>query len=156
MHDEYCFSYEEEQHKQTEASVGNRAEVKDDLTASEISNKELGKRGEAAAERFLRSKGYEVLERNWSCFAGEVDIIAQFDDVLCFIEVKTRRGIRKGFPEEAVDAKKRARYEKIAACYLQQNDFNEMRVRFDVIALMVVSDSRAFLRFHTNAFGVGF
>lgn len=115
---------------------------------------ELGARGEAAAARFLRKRGIEVIETNWTCYAGEADIIARDGDVLCFVEVKTRSGVEKGFPSEAVDAKKRDRYERIAACYLQTCEDVDLRVRFDVVAILVLSEHRAFLRYHTNAFGV--
>ncbi len=117
-----------------------------------LSSKELGRRGERAAARFLERKGYEILDTNWACFAGEADIIALDGSTLCFIEVKTRTGVQKGFPAEAVDAKKRARYEKIAACYLQNYEKPDIYVRFDVISILVLSESRAFLRLHTNAF----
>lgn len=118
------------------------------------SPRELGRRGEEAAARFLRRKGFEILERNWTCFAGEADIIARTEDTLCFIEVKTRSQVEKGFPAEAVNAQKRDRYERIAACYLKCCDVCDIRVRFDVISILVLSDHRAFLRYHTNAFGV--
>ena len=117
-----------------------------------MSPKELGVRGEKAARRYLERRGMEILDVNWKCFAGEADIVALDEGVLSFVEVKTRRGIEKGFPEEAVDAKKRARYERIAACYLQEHDYVDMRVRFDVISILVISSERAFLRMHLNAF----
>lgn len=116
-------------------------------------NYELGKRGEKAAVAFLKRQGFEILETNWTCFAGEADIIAKDGTTLCFIEVKTRTGIQKGFPEESITARKRSRYERIAACYLQGYDEVNIRVRFDVISILVVSENRAFLRMHTNAFG---
>lgn len=115
---------------------------------------ELGRRGEAAAVQFLKRRGFEILDTNWVCYAGEADIIARDEDVLCFIEVKTRSQIEKGFPSEAVDANKRDRYERIAACYLQTYECVDVRVRFDVISILVISEHRAFLRFHINAFGV--
>lgn len=115
---------------------------------------ELGRKGEAAAARFLKNQGYEILEQNWTCFAGEADIIARIENTLCFIEVKTRSQLQKGFPEEAVDARKRDRYERIAVCYLKDSALCDIRVRFDVISILVLSEHRAFLRFHTNAFGV--
>jgi putative endonuclease len=87
------------------------------------------------------------------CFAGEVDIVALQDDTVCFIEVKTRSNVQKGFPSEAVDSRKRDRYERIAACYLQEHLHNDMRVRFDVVSILVLSENRAFLRHHINAFG---
>ncbi len=120
-----------------------------------MSSKELGRRGEAAAVQFLKRRGLEILDTNWTCYAGEADIVALDEGVLCFIEVKTRSQVDKGFPAEAVDEKKRDKYERIAACYLQTYDHNDMRVRFDVISILVLSEHRAFLRFHVNAFGVG-
>lgn len=117
-----------------------------------LSKKELGRKGERAAVRFLKNRGYEILETNWVCFAGEADIIALDGSTLCFVEVKTRTGVQKGFPSEAVNAKKRDRYEKIAACYLQTYHETELSVRFDVISILVLSDNHAFLRLHTNAF----
>lgn len=121
--------------------------------SSDLDPHELGRRGERAARLFLERRGHEILDINWTCFAGEVDIVSIDDDTLCFIEVKTRRGASAGFPEEAVTARKRSRYEKIAACYLKEHDFADMRVRFDVISIMVIGEHRAFLRMHTNAFG---
>lgn len=117
-----------------------------------LSKKELGRKGERAAVRFLKNRGFEILETNWVCFAGEADIIALDGSTLCFVEVKTRTGVQKGFPSEAVNAKKRDRYEKIAACYLQTYYETELYVRFDVISILVLSDNHAFLRLHTNAF----
>ena len=117
-----------------------------------LSKKELGRKGERAAVRFLKNRGFEILETNWVCFAGEADIIALDGSTLCFVEVKTRTGVQEGFPSEAVNAKKRDRYEKIAACYLQTYHETELYVRFDVISILVLSDNHAFLRLHTNAF----
>ena len=114
---------------------------------------ELGKRGEEAATCFLQRREYEILDRNWKCIAGEADIVALQDDTLCFIEVKTRKDAQKGFPSEAVDMRKRSRYERIAACYLKDHDYADVRVRFDVIAILVLGEGRAFLRHHLNAFG---
>lgn len=114
---------------------------------------ELGKRGEEAAACFLQRREYEILDRNWKCIAGEADIVALQDDTLCFIEVKTRKDAQKGFPSEAVDTRKRSRYERIAACYLKDHDYADVRVRFDVIAILVLGEGRAFLRHHLNAFG---
>lgn len=121
-----------------------------------VRNRKLGRRGEGAAARYLEHIGYELLERNYTCPFGEADIIARQGDALVFIEVKTRKGIEKGFPSEAVDARKRAKYEKIAAWYLQDYDAFNVPVRFDVVAIMVIGEDRAFLRHYVNAFGVGF
>lgn len=115
-------------------------------------NKALGARGEEAAERFLRRHGYEILERNWMCFAGEADIIAVDEHALVFAEVKTRRGISHGFPGEAVNQAKRERYERIALAYVQQHCVGEVTVRFDVISIVVIAPDRALVRHHLGAF----
>lgn len=138
-----------EEAKGTKEGKGAK-EAKD---VSSYSPHELGKRGEEAATCFLERREYEILDRNWKCIAGEADIVALQDDTLCFIEVKTRKDAQKGFPSEAVDTRKRSRYERIAACYLKDHDYADVRVRFDIIAILVLGDDRAFLRHHLNAFG---
>ena len=115
--------------------------------------KELGRRGEDAAARLLQEKGYDILERNYTCMAGEADIVAMDDEYLIFIEVKTRSGIEKGLPEEAVSSAKRARYERIAAYYISEHDCPRSRIRFDVIGILVVQERRAIARHIINAFG---
>ena len=117
-------------------------------------NIEMGRSGEAAAARYLERAGYEILERNWECTFGEADIIAQDGPTLVFVEVKTRSSIAKGFPSEAVDAEKRARYERIAATYLKTYRYVDIPVRFDIIALLVVAEDRAFMKHYVNAYGV--
>lgn len=120
--------------------------------AGECHNAELGRRGEDAAARYLERKGFEILERNWTCAYGEADIIAQSEDTLVFVEVKTRSNTDKGLPEEAVDKKKRKRYEMIAASFLETYDAVDIAVRFDVVAILVVGGDRALLRHHISAF----
>ncbi len=121
--------------------------------ASPCPSKELGRRGEEAAAKYLKRRGFEILQCNWRCFAGEADIIALQEDTLCFVEVKTRSSVEKGFPAEAVDQPKRERYERIAACYLKEHPYEDLRIRFDVISILVLGPDRAFLRHHINAFG---
>lgn len=126
-------------------------------TAKELEsahNLEFGKRGENAAARYLKGRGYEILDRNWTCPAGEADIVAEDAGTLVFIEVKTRSNIDKGFPAEAVDARKRSRYEKIAAWYLKESELVDIPVRFDIVALLVVAEDRALLRHYCNAFAM--
>jgi len=116
-------------------------------------NIDIGKRGENAAVRYLMLQGYEIVERNWRCPAGEADIIALDGDTLVFVEVKTRTSLEKGFPSEAVGPEKRARYEKIAAWYVRVSDYIDVPVRFDVVELLVASEDRALVRHICNAFG---
>lgn len=114
----------------------------------------IGVRGEEAAARYLKRRGYEILDRNWRCFAGEADIIARDEegDALVFVEVKTRTDASKGFPSEAVTARKRDRYEKIALAYLADYEEVDISVRFDVIAIMVIAEDRALIKHHIGAF----
>ena len=119
-----------------------------------VQRKQLGKKGEDIACMYLEGQGLEVIERNWQCQSGEADIIAREEDVLAFIEVKTRQSEAAGFPEDAVDLRKRRKYEKIATDYLFSHDLDSTRIRFDVMALLLSSDGKAFLRHHRDAFGV--
>lgn len=131
---------------------GRKTSVSPRPAASKNKNKSLGAKGEEAAARFLEHRGYEILERNWKCDAGEVDIIAKDDDWLVFVEVKTRRNTDQGFPNEAVTERKRERFEKIAIAYLAERDYVDLPVRFDIVSLVVIGKDKAMIRHHINAF----
>ena len=119
-------------------------------------NKELGRHGEDMAARFLERRGLEILERNWTCPAGEADIIAREEDgTIVFVEVKTRSGVQMGMPEEAVTTAKRRRYEGIALYYISNYEGEEAAVRFDVVAITAAENGNALLRHHRGAFGTG-
>jgi putative endonuclease len=117
--------------------------------------KRLGNQGEDIACTFLERSGVTILERNWRCQAGEADVIAREGDDLVFVEVKTRTSNSAGFPEDAVNREKRRRYEKIATEYLFSHNLPSARVRFDVMALLLSGDGKAFLRHHRDAYGEG-
>lgn len=117
-------------------------------------NKDLGAKGEKAAAKFLDSKGYTILDKNWTCKFGEIDIVARLDNTIVFVEVKTRKTLSKGLPEDSVNAKKRKKYEILAASYLQDHDYIDMSIRFDVVGIIVLDKEKAFIRHHINAFGV--
>ncbi len=118
-------------------------------------NRELGRRGEDAAARFLERRGYDIVARNWTCFAGEADIIARDGAAVVFVEVKTRSSYAKGLPGEAVGKSKRERYEKIAAAFLSEYEVVDVPLRFDVVSIVLVAPDRAMIRHHIDAFGVG-
>ena len=118
-----------------------------------VVNKELGRAGEEAAARFLVRRGYDIVARNWTCAAGEADIIARDGAALVFVEVKTRSGCTHGLPEEAVGSEKRRKYEKIACLFLKEFEVVDVPVRFDVVAISVISPDRAFVKHHIDAFG---
>ncbi|MCL2632543.1 MAG: YraN family protein [Coriobacteriia bacterium] len=117
--------------------------------------KQVGAEGEEYAVRYLEAEGFKVIERNWRCDIGEADVIAIECETLVFVEVKTRRKLGAGFPEESVNRAKRRKYEVIAAYYLSQEKHPSMRVRFDVISIIFTGDKQAFLRHHRDAFATG-
>lgn len=95
-----------------------------------------GSAAERAAADFLRKRGYHVLERNFRCRGGEIDLIALDGGTLVFVEVKARRTLSRGTPVEAVTAIKQARVRKAAQSYLAFCGRVFQRIRFDVIAVM--------------------
>lgn len=100
-----------------------------------MKNMELGKFGEEIAAKYLSMSGYEILEKNFRCRVGEVDLIVRKDDVLVFIEVKTRTSDSFGLPSQAVDSKKQSHIKKVAGVYLLSNNFRQYDVRYDVFEL---------------------
>jgi putative endonuclease len=93
------------------------------------------RRGEALAALFLRLKGYRIEARNWRCPLGELDIVARHGDTLVFVEVKARHGRSAGSPQEAVDARKRARLVRLAQAYLAGLHGDAPPCRFDVVTV---------------------
>lgn len=97
--------------------------------------REIGKMGEDAACEWLESRGFEVVHRNWRVRAGEIDVIARRQGLTVFVEVKARRGVAFGMPEESVTPAKARRLRAIAAEYLSRSGTGG-EARFDVIAVM--------------------
>ena len=97
-----------------------------------IFKKMTGVCGEDAAYSFLKKKKYKILERNFRCKLGEIDIIAQKGEDLIFVEVKTRASDKMGTPAEAVTYYKKQNIIKTAKYYLMMNP-TELNIRFDVI-----------------------
>ena len=96
--------------------------------------RKAGLRGEEIACDYLRSHGYEIVERNWSSVFGEVDIIARDGDTLVFVEVKTRVSAGFGGPEGALTLRKRKRIIATARAYLSKVR-SDLSVRFDLVAI---------------------
>jgi len=95
----------------------------------------LGRRGENLSVEFLKKQGYKIMERNYRCTLGEVDIIAKEKNVLCFVEVKTRKTEEYGLPEEAIDWHKQRKLAKVALTYLKEKKINKQDLRFDVVSV---------------------
>jgi len=99
--------------------------------------KELGKRGEDLALRFLKRNGYKIIERNYVCKMGEMDIIAQEKDTLVFVEVKTRTSMDFGPPQLAVNPTKQMQLSKVALNFLKEKKREDVKARFDVVAIVL-------------------
>jgi putative endonuclease len=102
-----------------------------------MQKKELGRKGEAIALRFLKKNGYRVIQTNYSCKLGEVDIIAKEKDVLVFIEVKTRTSMIFGPPQLAVTSTKQHQLSKVALNFLKEKKIEDAKARFDVVAILL-------------------
>jgi putative endonuclease len=98
---------------------------------------ELGRRGEQAAVEYLERAGLRILDRNWRCAEGEIDIVAAERQVLVICEVKTRSGTRYGSPLEAITRSKRARLRRLAIRWLVAHGVLFDEVRIDAIGLIV-------------------
>ncbi len=106
----------------------------------------LGEYGERLAERYLRDRGLAVVDRNWRCARGEIDLVARDGDCLVFCEVKTRRTARFGAPVEAVNWRKATRLRRLASAWLQVHDEHPARIRIDVIGILCPGDGPARVR----------
>lgn len=96
----------------------------------------LGFQGEERAAVYLDSLGYEILERNFRCTFGEIDIIAMDGETLCFIEVKTRSDLRHGMPAEAVSHQKIQRIKRCAHVYMRRYCGEYRDVRIDIVEVL--------------------
>ncbi len=102
-----------------------------------MEKKELGKKGEEVALRFLKKRGYRLIEKNYVCKMGEMDIIAQDKDTLVFIEVKTRTSMDFGPPQLAVTSWKQRQLSKVALYFLKEKKIEDVKARFDVVAILL-------------------
>lgn len=98
---------------------------------------EIGKLGEDLAVKYLQQMGYKVIERNFECKQGEIDIIALEENELVFIEVKTRTNIKYGSPAEAVDGIKQKHLTKAVKYYLYSRHLENEYIRIDVIEVYI-------------------
>lgn len=114
-------------------------------------NQIVGEKGELAAVSFLKRNGYKILETNYRCAIGEIDVIAREKNELVFVEVKTRKSDARGYPEESVGIKKQKKMSQLALWYLQNKAIDAADARFDVIAIMV-SETKNEIRLIKNAF----
>lgn len=95
----------------------------------------LGKEGEKLALGLLKKEGYRILIRNYRSRLGEIDIVAQDKNTICFIEVKTRQALGAGGPLESINALKQRKISKTALGYLKDKHLLDIKARFDVVAV---------------------
>ncbi|MEI8130802.1 MAG: YraN family protein [Leptolinea sp.] len=117
-------------------------------------NQSLGKWGENIAADYLIRKGYEILFRNWRSPYGELDLIANKGEVISFVEVKTRRGIALGWPEESITPTKQEHLINTSQAFFDENEkYVDCQYQIDVIAILVESqEQRSFqIRHYENA-----
>ncbi len=96
----------------------------------------LGRRGEELAASFLVNEGYTILDRNWRCPQGEIDLVAFDGNETVFVEVKTRSSVAFGHPLEAITTLKLARLRRLAAAWCAEHEGNHDRIRIDAIAVI--------------------
>lgn len=119
------------------STVGDRVPKRKDL---------LGRRGEELAADYLEGHGYRLLDRNWRCAAGEVDIVALHESEIVFVEVKTRSGLDFGHPFEAVTPRKLARLRRLSAIWCSERraagglSSGYVGVRIDIIAVVATGE----------------
>lgn len=101
----------------------------------EMKRRNTGILGEKLAGNFLKDKGYRIIETNFRCPEGEIDIVAEHKDYLVFVEVRTKKSLSFGTPEESITPAKRERLRATAAYYRQTHDDLPPLWRIDVVAI---------------------
>lgn len=117
-------------------------------------NLDIGRQGEEDAVGLLKKNRYKILVRNYRTKLGEIDIIAQDKDTVCFIEVKTRGSDRFGLPLEAISKNKQNQIVKVALEFLNKHNLLAQKARFDIVSV-INSRSGSKLDLIKNAFEVG-
>ncbi len=110
-----------------------------------------GKEGEQIAAAYLKKNGYRIIETNFRCPVGEIDIVAKEENDLVFVEVKTRKSIALGYPEQAVGMRKQKKMSQLALWYMQKRSIADTNARFDVVAITLIPDNNE-VRLIKNAF----
>jgi putative endonuclease len=116
-------------------------------------NQMLGRWGEEAAARFLQANGYNILARNYRTPHGEIDLLASKDDMLVFVEVKTRSSHAFAYPEDSVTLRKQAHMLAAAGYYLKQHPECSDTWQFDVIAIERSPDRKPVITHFENVIG---
>ncbi len=113
----------------------------------------VGRSGENSAEIFLKNKGLKIIERNFRCRKGEIDLVVMDVGILIFVEVKTRNSLKYGFPSESITPYKIKHIKSTAYWYINMigNDHRDLDIRFDVVEILRLKN-RQYIRHIENAF----
>lgn len=114
----------------------------------------LGDRGEIIAAAYLAKKKHKILDQKVRAPFGELDLVTRDRDALVFVEVKTRSGEKYGLPEEAVDLVKQKQMIKLAEWYIQKHEIKNIKMQFDVIAILYNGTKPPQVRHYPNAFQI--
>lgn len=117
-----------------------------------ISNKEIGALGEDLVSKYLLSEKFYIFEKNYSCFIGEVDIIAKDNDHICFIEVKARYDNKYGLPCESITLYKQNKIKRVAQKFIVENKLYNHIFRFDVAEVFLDTKGGYSINYIKNAF----
>lgn len=117
-----------------------------------MQTKAVGDRGEQAARKFLRRRGYRIITTNYACRAGEIDIIARHGQTLVFVEVRSRSSTAYGTPAETVDAAKQRRIRRAAEQYLHSIGQPNTFCRFDVVSVLWQERGKPIIELYQDAF----
>lgn len=112
----------------------------------------LGALGEKLAISALRENSYTILEKNYRCKIGEIDIVARHGSYLVFIEVKTRSSHRFGNPAAAITAEKQQRIVRVAQFYLSEKQLGDCDIRFDVVTVVGKTPKKSSVTILEDAF----
>jgi len=136
-------------------STGLHSKVLKSLPMPANDNIQLGTAGEAAAVQYLESCGFKIIETDFRTKQAQIDIIAEDQDFVCFIEVKTRRSLKKGLPRESVNLKKQKKIVQGALFYIKNRKLGDSRIRFDVVEVFYTGNSGFDFNLIKNAFQPG-
>ncbi len=110
-----------------------------------IRRRQVGLAGEKAARAYLEENGYQIIEANYQCPLGEIDIVARENKTIVIVEVRTRTSLSFGGPEESITAEKSHRLQRLALYYLKSVYKHEMPCRIDLVAVMLHKENHSII-----------
>lgn len=117
-----------------------------------LNNRQIGAKGELIAKKHIEDLGYDVLQSNYRTKIGEIDIIAVYEDVIVFLEVKLRKTLRYGYPIEAICTRKMKTIRLVAHEYIKSKSLWDYSIRFDVVEVFLNEKDAFKVNLIKNAF----